>query len=72
MGRGSNKVEISLNEVRKKGHGAAPVLSKKKEVCPAYDKTCNTFVAVGHFAKTKACRKRFVKMERIDTERVVG
>ena len=70
-------MEILPNEVRcrycgKKGNGAAPVPSKKKEVCPAYDKTCNTCGAVGHFAKTKACRKRFVKMERIDTERVVG
>ena len=49
----------------KKGHGAAPVLSKKKESCPAYDKKCNACGIVGHFARSKACRKKLVKVEMI-------
>ena len=49
----------------RKGHGAAPVIARKKEVCPAYDKSCNACGGIGHFAKTKACRKRGAKVEMV-------
>ena len=47
----------------RRGHGAAPVIGRKKEVCPAYDKSCNACGGIGHFSKTKACRKRVAKVE---------
>ena len=49
----------------RKGHGAAPVISKKRELCPAYDKKCNTCGAIGHFSRAKACRK-VAKVEKLE------
>ena len=45
------------------GHGAIPSLDKKREVCPAFDKkSCG---GIGHFSKTKACKKKSVKVEKV-------
>ena len=65
------KEDVVVSEARckycnKKGHGSAPVLSKKREVCPAYDKKCNTCGMIGHFSRTKACKKRAVKVEMLE------
>ena len=55
---GRTKHDMLVDEARckycgKKGHGAAPVYSKKKEECPAFNKKCNTCGMVGHFSRTK-------------------
>ena len=42
----------------KRGHGAAPNFSKKREECPAFDRSCNVCSEKGHFAKQKACKKK--------------
>ena len=48
----------------KKGHGARPNFTQKKEFCPAFDKKCNSCGDIGHFSRTKAC-KRSVKVEKV-------
>ena len=63
--------EVLVDETKcrycgRKGHGAAPVLSRKKEVCPAYDKLCNACGGIGHFSKTKACRKLGAKVNMVE------
>ena len=49
----------------KRGHGLKPNFEKKKTDCPAFDKTCKVCGLVGHFAKTKACAKKDVKVEKV-------
>ena len=56
----------------RKGHGAAPVIGRKKEVCPAYDKTCNACGGIGHFSKTKACRKKVALVEMVKQCEISG
>ena len=48
----------------KKGHGAKPSFAQKKELCPAFDKKCNSCGDIGHFSRTKACKKS-VKVEKL-------
>ena len=48
----------------RKGHGAKPDLKLKKEICPAFDRKCNTCGIIGHFSRSKACRKA-VKVEAV-------
>ena len=80
---GRTKPDVLVDEARckycgKKGHGAAPVYNKKKEECPAFDKKCNTCGVVGHFSRTKSCKKSSVKVEKVvvqhekDTKSQVG
>ena len=62
------KTELSGNErcryCGRKGHGAKPSFHQKKELCPAFDKKCNSCGGVGHFSKTKACRQS-AKVEKV-------
>ena len=72
---GRTKPDVLVDEARckycgKKGHGAAPVYSKKKEECPAFDKKCNTCGMVGHFSRTKSCKKSSVKVEKVVVQHV--
>ena len=67
---GRTNTDVLVDEARckycgKKGHGAAPGFSKKKEECPAFDKKCNSCGVVGHFSRTKSCKKSSVKVEKV-------
>ena len=65
---GGIKPELSGDEVcrfcKKKGHGARPSFNQKKEFCPAFDKKCNSCGIIGHFSRSKACKKS-VKVEKV-------
>ena len=62
------KEEARCKYCNRKGHGAKPGLSVKREKCPAFDKTCNKCGGLGHFAVTKSCRDRPVKIENVKVQ----
>ena len=67
MMEGSRQICVGMknaDSVAKKGHGARPSFAEKREFCPAFDKKCNSCGNVGHFSRSKACRKA-VKVEKL-------
>ena len=62
------KEEAKCRYCNRKGHGAKPILSVKKEKCLAFDKTCHKCGSIGHFAGMKACRAKSVKVESVKVQ----
>ena len=62
---GSSGEELKCRFCNKRGHGLRPFFKKKKAHCPAFDKTCKVCGVVGHFARTKACAKKDVKVKKL-------
>ena len=62
---GSDSEEQKCKFCNRRGHGSSPGYEKKKADCPAFDKTCKVCGGIGHFAKTKACSKKNVKVEKV-------
>ena len=52
----------------RKGHGASPGFNKKRESCPAFDKTCHKCGGLGHFSGTLACKKA-AKVNKVEAEK---
>ena len=66
-GRNTTEVVVGNDKCHycgRRGHGAKPDLNQKKETCPAFDKNCNNCGKIGHFSRSKACRKT-VKVEKV-------